>query len=121
SVPRVTRDNRLGVEGLISGFRRGESGGQFGFQSLEPLRFDAFPIAADEVAHILADILVSTVIANIPGDEFAQGAAYANIQGHGSGHDDSLKVLVIKIRDIVDKASIAGRTGTVEVGVSRSG
>ncbi len=82
----VATDDRIGVKNLIGTFRRRECRGQFGFKAFEMFGFNAFLVAADQIADKLADIFIGTLRADIGRRESPESCTDPDIQCHYVGN-----------------------------------
>lgn len=58
--------------------------GQLRHQAVKCFSLGAILAPADQIAHILADVFVGTVLAHVGGDKVVEGAAEANRHGCGA-------------------------------------
>src|SRR5690606_27570528 len=86
SGPPVPSDDLGGGQGLVAFLGCCEGAVQLRLQAIEGLALRAFLVAADEIADVLADVLVRAAFADIRGDELTEGAADADGHGCCAGH-----------------------------------
>src|SRR5690625_3999979 len=84
--PPVPSDHVGGGRGLVGLLGCCEGAVQLRLQAIEGLALRAVLVAADEIADVLAYVLVRAALADIRRDELAQGTADADSHGGCAGH-----------------------------------
>src|SRR5690554_6052814 len=90
SGPPVPGNDLGGGQGLVAFLGCCEGAVQLRLQAIDGFALCAFLVAPDEIADVLADVLVSATLADIGRDELAEGAADADGHGRCAGHGTHL-------------------------------